>query len=117
MFGIKFGSPWGSPVPGILQARTLVWVAISFSIVWKWKVKVKSLSPVWLLATQWIAAYKAPPSMGFSRQEYWSVEFILKNNKGCIKDLTVRPEVNIGGNLLDIKLELEIFWISHQKQK
>ena len=66
------GSPPGSPVPGIIQARTLEWVAISFSNAWKWKVKVKSLSRVWLLATPWTTAYQAPPSMGFSRQEYWS---------------------------------------------
>ena len=66
------GSPPGSPVPGILQARTLEWVAISFSSAWKWKVKVKSLSRVWLLATPRTTAYQAPPSMGFSRQEYWS---------------------------------------------
>ena len=66
------GSPPGSPVPGILQARTLEWVAISFSNVWKWKVKVKSLSRSRLLATPWTAAYQAPLSMGFSRQEYWS---------------------------------------------
>ena len=66
------GSPPGSPVPGILQARTLEWVAISFSNAWKWKVKVKSLSRVQPLATPWTAAYQAPPSMGFSRQEYWS---------------------------------------------
>ena len=66
------GSPPGSPVPGILQARTLEWVAISFSKAWKWKVKVKSLSRVRLLATPWTAAYQAPPSMGFSRQEYCS---------------------------------------------
>ena len=65
-------SPPGSPVPGILQARTLEQVAISFSNAWKWKVKVKSLSRVRLLATPWTAAYRAPPSMGFSRQEYWS---------------------------------------------
>ena len=65
-------SPSGSPVPGILQARTLEWVAISFSNAWKWKVKVKSLSQVRLLATPWTAAHQAPPSMGFSRQEYWS---------------------------------------------
>ena len=51
------GSPPGSPVPGILQARTLEWVAISFSNTWKWKVKVKLLSHVWLLATPWTAAY------------------------------------------------------------
>ena len=66
------GSPPGSPVPGILQARTLEWAAISFSKAWKWKVKVKSLSRVWLSATPWTSAYQAPPSMGFSRQEYWS---------------------------------------------
>ena len=66
------GSPPGSPVPGILQARTLEWVAISFSNVWKWKVKVKSLSGIWLLVTPWTAVYQAPSSMGFSRQEYWS---------------------------------------------
>ena len=75
-------SPPGYPIPGILQARTLEWVAISFSNAWKWKVKVKSLSRVPLLATQllatrllvtpWTVAYQAPPSMGFSRQEYWS---------------------------------------------
>ena len=65
-------SPRGSPIPGILQARTLKWVAISFSNAGKWKVKVKSLSRVRLLATPWTAAYQAPPSMGFSRQEYWS---------------------------------------------
>jgi len=66
------GSPPGSPVPGILQARTLEWVAFSFSNAWKWKVKVKSLSRVRLLSTPWTAAHQAPPSMGFSRQEYWS---------------------------------------------
>ena len=65
-------SPPGSPVPGILQARILEWVAISFSNAWKWKMKVKSLSRVRLLATPWTAAYQAPPSTGFSRQEYWS---------------------------------------------
>ena len=62
----------GSPVPGILQARALEWVAISFSSAWKWKVKVKLLSCVRLLATPWTAAHQAPPSLGFSRQEYWS---------------------------------------------
>ena len=66
------GSPTGSPVPGILQARILEWVAIFFSNAWKWKVKVKSLSRVRLLATPWTAAHQAPQSMGFSRQEYWS---------------------------------------------
>ena len=66
------GSPPGSSVPGILQARILEWVAISFSNAWKWKVKVKLLSRARLLATPWTAAHQAPPSMGFSRQEYWS---------------------------------------------
>ena len=79
-------SPPGSPVPGILQARTLEWVAISFSNVWKWEVKVKSLSRVWLFATPWTAAHQAPPSMGFSSKStgvgchcllwpygYWSI--------------------------------------------
>ena len=66
------GSPPGFPVPGIFQARTLEWIAISFSNAWKWKVKVKSFSHVRLFVTPWTAAYQAPPSMGFSRQEYWS---------------------------------------------
>ena len=65
-------SPPGPPIPGILQARTLEWVAISFSNAWKWKVKVKLLSCVQLFTTPWTAAHQAPPPMGFSRQEYWS---------------------------------------------
>ena len=80
------GSPPGSTHPGILQARTLEWVAIAFSNAWKWKVKAKLLSHVRLLATPWTAAYQAPPSMGFSRQEYWSgvplpsLHNIVRNN-------------------------------------
>ena len=66
------GSPPGSPVPGILQARTLEWVAISFSSAWRWKERVKLLSRVRLLATPWTTAYQASLSIGFSRQEYWS---------------------------------------------
>ena len=66
------GSPPGSTVPGVFQARTLERVAISFSSAWKWKGKVKWLSRVRLLATPWSAAYQAPPSVGFSRQEYWT---------------------------------------------
>ena len=62
----------GSPVPGILQARTLEWVVISLSNAWNWKLKVKPLSHARLLATPWTAAYQAPQPMGFSRQEYWS---------------------------------------------
>ena len=69
------GSPPGSSIPGILQARILEWVAISFSNAWKWKVKGKSLSRIWLLATPWTAAYQAPPSMGLSRLSY-SVVFL-----------------------------------------
>ena len=76
------GSPLGSLIPGILQARTQEWVAISFSNAWKWKVKVKSLSRVRLLVTPWTAAYQAPPSMGFSRQEYWSG--LLSHKTECI---------------------------------
>ena len=86
------GSPPGSPVPGILQARILEWVAISLSNAWNWKVKVKSLSRVRLLVAPWTAAHQVPPSMGFSRQEYWSgLSFpsplnILKVYKGTIKE-------------------------------
>ena len=72
LFDLIDSSPPGSPVPWILQARTLEWVAISFSNASKWKGKAKLLSRVWLLATPWTAAHQAPPSMGVSRQEYWS---------------------------------------------
>ena len=71
------GSPPGSPVPGILQARTLEWVAIAFSNAWKWKGKVKSLSCVWLLVTPWTATYQAPLSLGFSRQEWVAIAFSM----------------------------------------
>ena len=82
------GSPTGSPIPGILQARTLEWVAISFSDAWKWKVKVKSLSRVRLLATPGTAAYhQAPPSMGFSRQEYWSGVPLISSSPNKIQTL------------------------------
>ena len=77
------GSPPGSPVPGTLQARTLAWVAIAFSNAWKWKVKVKLLSHVRLLATAWTAAHQAPLSMGFSRQEYWSGVPLRLINRIC----------------------------------
>ena len=72
------GSPPGSPVPGILQARTLEGVVISFSDAWKWKVKVKSLSRVRLLETPWTAAYQAPPSMGFS-SKITTTDFCFQN--------------------------------------
>ena len=76
------GSPPGSAVPGIPQARLLEWVAISFSSEWKWKVKVKMLSRVQLFETPWTVVYQAPPSMGFSRQEYWifQARFSRKKN-------------------------------------
>ena len=72
------GSPPGSPFPGILQARTLEWVAIAFSNALKSKVKGKSLSRVQLFATPWTAAYQAPPCMGFARQEYWICHCLLQ---------------------------------------
>ena len=88
------GSPPGSLIPGILQARTLEWVAISFSNARKWKVKVKSLSRVQLFTTPWTVAHKAPPSMGFSMQEYWSgLHFLLWIN-------TVIPQYVLWGRLL-----------------
>ena len=79
------GSPPGSLIPGFLQARTLEWVAISFSSAWKWKVKVKSLSRVRLVATPWTATYQAPLSLGFSRQEYWSGVPLPSPNVSAIK--------------------------------
>ena len=81
------GSPPGSPIPGILQARTLEWVAISSCNAWEWKVKVKSLSRVRLLATPWTAAHQAPPSMGLSRQEYWSGVYIWDDTKDSFQHL------------------------------
>jgi len=86
------GSPPGSPVPGILQARILEWVAISFSNAWKWKVKVKLLSHVRLLATPWTAAYQAPLSMGFSRQEYWSGVPLPKHTLLQVEKLELEKE-------------------------
>ena len=86
------GSPPGSLVPGILQARTLEWVAISFSNAWKWKVKVKSLSRVQLVVTPWTAAYQAPPSMGFSRQEYWSGLPLPSPAMSYVDDTTLMAE-------------------------
>ena len=97
------GSPPGSPVPGILQARTLEWVAISFSNAWKWKLKVKSLSRIRLFKTPWTAAYQASPSMGFSRQEDWSgvplpsqfrpaIRFLQKLPQPCPCPLRLGPQ-------------------------
>ena len=115
-------SPPGSSVPGILQARTLERVAISFSNVCKWKVKVKSLSRVWLLATPWTAAHQAPLSMGFSRQEYWSgvplpspPEYLdpyfclrTKSSKQNSRWKRIHKKFNVLSDL-----ETGNFWISH----
>ena len=99
------GSPPGSPVPGILQARTLEWVAISFSSAWKWKVKVKSRSRVRLFATPWTAAYRAPPSMGFSRQEYWSRCHCLLQSLMRITKLPISSNYfeGVNGLMRDVK--------------
>ena len=101
------GSPPGSPVPGILQARTLEWVAISFSNAWKWKVKVKSLSRVRLLAIPWTAAHQAPWSMGFSRQEYWSGVPLAHTNKQTMPSFTQ----HIGSTSWETgKVNLKCYW-------
>ena len=94
------GSPPGSAVPGILQARILEWVAISFSNAWKWKVKVKSVSRVRLFSTPWTAAYQAPPSMGFSRQEYWSGVPLPSSNMYWVK----------GKSNLHVSLKINFYW-------
>ena len=95
------GSPWGSLVPGILQARALEWVAISFSNAWKGKAKVKLLSRVRLLATPWTAAHQAPPSMGFSRQECWSGVPLPSPFRSSLKFITCEcnPEERETGHL------------------
>ena len=127
------GSPPGSPVPGILQARTLEWVAISFSNAWKWKVKVKSLSRVWLFVTSWTAAYQAPPSMGFSRQETsglplpspkWSLTSVQKSAKksNCMK-LNLANNLNKHRNKFSPKVSRMAFvlflaqWVSEQRSQ
>ena len=107
------GSPPGSPVPGILQARTLEWVAISFSNVWKWKVKVKSLSRVWLSATPWTAAHQAPPSVEFSRQEYWSgVPLPSPPYSLLVTPVSLRAIISISSKLLSCHPPIE-HWRSH----
>ena len=94
------GSPPGSPVPGILQARTLEWVAISFSKAWKWKMKVKSLSCVQLLATPWTAAYQVPPSMGFSRQST-----ISNPKRWCCESAALNMPANLENSAVATRLE------------
>ena len=90
------GSPPGCLIPGILQARILEWVAISFSNAWKWKEKVKLLSRVRLLATPWTAAYQAPPPMGFSRQEYWSGVPLPSLTRSCKRQKRLLPGASRG---------------------
>ena len=101
------GSQPSSPIPGILHTRALEWVAISFSNVWKWKVKVKSLSRAQLLATPWTTAYQAPLSMGFSRQEYWSgvplPSLILHASKVILKILQARLQQYMNHVLPDVQ--------------
>ena len=92
-------SPPGSAVPGILQARTLEWVAISFSNAGKWKVKVKLLSSVRLFTTPWTAACQVPPSMGVSRQEYWGGVPLPSLSLPLV--LPIKPQTN--GNSLQKK--------------
>ena len=98
------GSPPGSPVPGIFQARTLEWVAISFSNAWKWKAKVKSLSRVRLLSTPRTAAYQAPPSMGFSRQEYWS-GVPLPSPESCLRPVNFPHAILLVASVLLLPLQ------------
>ena len=136
------GSPPGSPIPGILQERTLEWVAISFSSAWKWKVKVKSLSHVWLFTTTWTAAYQAPPPVGFSRQEYWSglplpspkkaehqrinafkrgagedSRVLWRSNQSILK--AINPEYSLEGLILKLKLQYlgHLMWRADSLEK
>ena len=83
----------GSPSLGFSRQRTLEWVAISFSNAWKWKVKVKLLSRVWLLATPWTTAHQAPPSTGFSRQEHWGGVPLPSLNTVAVTSITQKTEL------------------------
>ena len=121
-------SPPGSAIPGILQARTLEWVAISFPIAWKWKVKAKSPSRIQLVATPWTAAYQAPPPMGFSRQEYWSglplpspeykltlLHIVVQSLSGICLFATPRTAACQGPSLLHYFPEfpqIHVYWVS-----
>ena len=114
----------GSSIHGIFQARILEWVAISFSNAWKWKVKVKSLSRVRPSATPWTAAYQAPPSIGFSKQEYWSglplpspvhkLKLMQIEGKSAFPDLKTDQWLNMLvafiGNYSTLKKEHEEIW-------
>ena len=118
-------SPPGSPVPGILQTRTLEWVAISFSNAWKWKVKVKPLSRVRFFPTPQTAAHQAPPPMGFSKQEYWSGLPLTKYmyaaaaaakicSTSLIKYIWIKTTLNKNAVLLaKIKEKTQLNWNNH----
>ena len=100
------GSPPGSPIPGILQARTVEWVAISFSNAWKWKVKVKSLSHVQPSVTPWTAAFQAPLSMGFSRQEDWRGVPLPSPCDPDIKHINIKVYISI--------VTFKIYYLKHK---
>ena len=104
------GSPLGSPVPGILQARTLEWAAISFSNAWKWKVKVKSLSRVWLLATPWTAAYQAPPSIVLKKWETTFLQMKVTNLIPLLSNLT--RHINKWSSQLSNTVKNSLRWLS-----
>ena len=107
------------------QARTLEWVAISFSNAWKWKVKVKSFSHVRLLATPWTSAYQAPPSMGFARQEYWtnswsllkfmSIELVMPTNhlilcRPLLLPPSIFPSIRVFSNESVLPIRWQMHW-------
>ena len=114
------GSPPGSAVPGVLQARTLEWVAISFSNAWKWKVKVKSLSCVWLLVTPWTSAHQAPLSMGFARQEHWSGLPLPSPNwkiGPCLINLLILTQLLMFFNLNILIYKMSQYMLSRESSK
>ena len=119
------GSPPGSTIPGILQARTLEWVAISVSNAWKWKVKVKLLSHVRLLMTPWTAAHQDPLTMGFSRQKHWS-GVPLPSPKECMNGSNSQVSWEgkeqrwvVGTLMGEIRSNLwcRIMWLRKEKEK
>ena len=110
------GSPPGSSIPRILQARILEWVAISFSNAWKWKVKVKSLSRVQLFETPWTVAYQAPPSMGLSRQEYWQ-EMPLPSPLSITICIYLKLYITHHNFILKRKCNFYFFWLIFEQKK
>ena len=111
------GSPPDSPVPGILQARTLG-VGCHFLLQC---MKVKSESHVRPLGTPWTAAYQAPLSMGFSRQEYWSGVPLQPPTKGPMHTLSVTPtqqqaiaDPHLRHTLLDTHGQVWVSLLPHQ---